>query len=75
MFKTLKRLVGTVAPGAYVVQLKVYSSGYQPAFPVIKVAVQPGKTYLFTSSAVMNGKAIRAEVREVATATDTTPEK
>lgn len=62
-----------VKPGLYRVQLKVYSGNYQPAFPVVPVNARAGKTYLFTASTVMNGKAVSAEFKEVSTVSDVTP--
>ena len=64
-----------IAPGEYNVMLKVYSSGYAPAFPSVRIKAKPGMTYLFASSTVMNGKAVSAEYKEIPTTADTTPDK
>lgn len=70
-FKNYYRI--KVAPGHYNVQLKVYSYGHQPAFPRARVQAKAGMTYLFTSSIILDGKAVRAEFKEIPTASDTTP--
>jgi len=64
-----------IAPGDYDVMLKVYSMNYTPAFPHVRIKVKAGMTYLFTSSLVLNGKAVTAEYKEIQTALDTTPDK
>jgi hypothetical protein len=64
-----------IAPGTYRVQLKIYSVNYTPSYPVVAVRAEAGKTYLFTSSIAMNGKAVRAEVLPILTSADTTPDK
>ncbi|WP_419684088.1 hypothetical protein ACN22W_10565 [Burkholderia theae] len=64
-----------IAPGTYTVQLKVYSYNYAPAFPKVTLQVEAGKTYLFTSSIVLNGKAVRVEYLPVETSADSTPEE
>ena len=55
--------------------LKVYSYGHIPAFPKVRLSAKAGMTYLFTSSVVMDGKAVKAEYKEVPTPSDTTPDK
>ncbi|MPS26397.1 MAG: hypothetical protein E2576_06930 [Alcaligenaceae bacterium] len=64
-FKDYHRI--KVAPGAYTVQLKVYSAGHYPAFPRIRIRARSGKTYLFTGNLIMDGRAVRAEYTEIPT--------
>lgn len=64
-FKAYKSI--RLKPGTYRVQLKAWPPGYQVAFPIVTVDVRPGKTYLFSSKIVMDGKAVRAFYREVDT--------
>jgi len=64
-FKNYHRI--KVAPGPYAVQLKVYSANHYPAFPVVRIRARSGKTYLFTSTVIMDGQAVRAEYVEIPT--------
>ena len=64
-----------VAPGHYEVMLKVYSYGHMPAFPKVRLSAKAGMTYLFTSSVVMDGKAVKAEYKEISTPSDITPDR
>jgi hypothetical protein len=61
-----------VMPGDYRVILSVRPKCNCYAYTAIHVPVKGGMTYLFATTTIMDGKAVKAEYREIPTSTDAT---
>jgi len=70
-FKDYDRI--KVAPDLYTVQLKIYEYNTIPSFPWVKVKAEAGQTYVFFSSNIMDGKAVKADFTAVPTASYQAP--